>query len=420
MDTNVKKNLLQSLSIYLNQVRLSHKIAYGIIGLGLLVGLLLLGPAWLIIDEVVHMEQIQSIFYGKYVLHKGLTVPPTYHAMIALIAKALHLDIESHLAVRILSFLGSIGCIFIFHSIAQRLSADDCHIRTLQFIFFPLIFPFFFLIYTDIWALGSILLSVERALARKLWTSALAIVFATLLRPPNIVFSSLPILLFFSEFPMQPGIMFLRNILKKLFPFFLLGAGFIIFVIMNGGIAIGDRKHHQIALNFSNLWLFFLLFAGLLLPACCLALKNLISLYSGFSLQKLGFVSLLFLFYYLTYTVSHPYNFDHFFLRNMILYYTTHFIPIKILAFFIILLGGIGFFFTKIHHTAFKIFLPIICLLYILPFPLIEGRYYIPAFSLFLLFRKEAAGAHEIANIILYILCSLALLFCASKYICFL
>jgi len=393
-----------------------------VVGLALHIGFLLVGNTSPIADEGFHIQQIQMFLDGNYSIAPKLTVPPVYHAIFATIYKLLGFD--SIMVGRLISFSGSACSILIFYLLAKRISPEERNFRTLQFIFLPIIFPFFFLIYTDIWALGAVLLSTERALAQKAWQSALAMAFAVALRPPNIVWAAIPCTLILSPNLSNWRVcvqIFARFHFKKSLPCLLLGILFTAFISLNHGVAVGDRKYQQIALNFSNIWFFLLLFPIFFWPTCLSAWKDLFrnTFRHKITLPFLGALAG-FSFYFSTYHISHVYNNPNFwfFIRNRLLFYTTAFPLAKAITFIPIAFGGIGFISSPLLYPAFILLIPL-TLFSIIPFPLIEQRYYIVPITLFLLFRKLAPRKHELINTFFYIVGSLSITFCISRHLFF-
>ena len=61
--------------------------------------------------------------------------------------------------MRFLSLLIGLAAIGVFWLITRELYGDVGLLRLLQFIFFPILFPFFFLLYTDVLSLFCVLLT---------------------------------------------------------------------------------------------------------------------------------------------------------------------------------------------------------------------------------------------------------------------
>jgi len=390
------------------------------IGLVITAGFLLLGNAPPIADEGFHVYQIQLFLNGNYSLSPAITVPPVYHAILAAVFKLIGID--AIIVARFISFLGSLGCIYAFNLLAKRISPEDSHLRTVQFIFLPIVFPFLFLIYTDIWALAALLLSIERAMAQRAWQSSLALALAVAMRPPNILWG---LLIFAILIGLHRGPPHLdRNCISKHFraaiPFTLLLGAFSIFLILNHGVSLGDREHQRLAFNISNVWFYLLVFCGLFWPNCLASSKILFARITQKPIPWTAGTSFVFGFYLLTYHISHQYNQPSlwFYLRNRLLYLTTNFSAIKAITFLPIGAGAIGFsLYSFKNQTLARILIPL-TFLSILPFPVIEQRYYLVPITLFQLFRKSTL--HEEINTVIFITVSAFLTIGISKQLFFL
>jgi alpha-1,2-glucosyltransferase len=389
-------------------------------GFGLLAGFLLLGNIPPIADEGFHCYQIQLFLHGNYSISPALTVPPVYHAIIAAIFKLVGID--ALIVARLISFTGSLFCIYIFYLLAKHISPENCQIRTLQFIFSPIVFPFLFLIYTDIFALAAVLLSFERGISQKPWQSAAALALAVAMRPPNIIWGlfAFAILVGLHLSPTH----FHRNLISRYctiaIPFALLLGAFFLFAYLNHGISVGDRKHQHIAFNISNVWFYLLVFFTLFWPNCLESSRAFLAPVIRKSRYWATGSSLAFCCYLFTYHISHQYNRPSlwFYLRNRILYFTTTFPAIKVLSFLPITLGSIGFSpLSFSNRTVGKVLVPL-TFLSILPFPVIEQRYYLVPLALFQLFRKDTN--HEETITLIYLACSAFLTIGISQHSFFL
>ena len=110
---------------------------------------------------------------------------PTYHFLIAGIAKITNVTTLSGL--RGYSFIFGLISIFAFLISARKLDPDFYDIRTVQYCFFPILFPYFFLLYTDVTSLLFILLMLYGFLRESyLWTGLFGIA-GMLIRQNNIV-----------------------------------------------------------------------------------------------------------------------------------------------------------------------------------------------------------------------------------------
>src|SRR5262249_7548103 len=127
----------------------------------------------------------------------------------------------------------------------RRLGPEGAALRTAQLFFLPILMPFFFLLYSDTLGLLLILLALLLALEDCVWGGALASIAAVMVRPTLICWM---LFVFLVPFIRAHGGGVERAARREHLGrgwLYLLGiAGFVLFVIVNRGVAIGDREHH--------------------------------------------------------------------------------------------------------------------------------------------------------------------------------
>ncbi|HKR07494.1 MAG TPA: hypothetical protein VJY62_22860, partial [Bacteroidia bacterium] len=101
------------------------------------------------VDEQDHYPQTVSYVNGDYAKPYVISTLTTYHALLAVISKIAG-GITSIKFFRAINLVFALTAIFIFGSICAAMKRKTPVITMLQFAFFPIIFPYFFLIYTDI------------------------------------------------------------------------------------------------------------------------------------------------------------------------------------------------------------------------------------------------------------------------------
>ncbi len=359
-----------------------------VIGISLDAAFLMVKDAPLVADEGYHLPQISSFLRGNFEASPHLTVLPAYHAMMAAILKLI--GAGSVAEARMITFLGSAVSIWFFYLIVRRLWPKERYLRTAQFVFLPILFPMHFLIYTDAWALAFVLVALERTLAKRPWQSAAAAAVAILMRQPNLVWAGMMwVLLVWQPGPFRTTWRFIKDSWQQTtLPFVLIFSAFCGFLLINRGVAVGDKHQHEIGRNLANLWFFGLCFFIFFFPTCL----GTFSRYWGdirrrpvsatlVSAASLGlFLS--------TYHASHQYNQPTlwFYLRNRLLFWTTHPPAVKWMTFIPAFLGLVGFLLAPVKESRFRILVPI-SLASITVMPLIEQRYYLVPFSVFLAIR---------------------------------
>jgi alpha-1,2-glucosyltransferase len=178
------------------------------------------------------------------------------------------------------------------------------------------------------------------------------------------------------------------------------------FIYFNNGIALGDRQAQQFG-GLYPLQIFSYLFVlGLILlplhisniPKILLLLKKhlwLILLLGG-----------LFVLYMKTFKIVHLHNFpSDYFLRNWLLYFLDGHFRYKVAAFGFIALAFLSLIVTPLRSKENYWLYPV-TILALLPVSLIEQRYYIVPFALFMLFRKPKGLAAELTLLAWFLILS--------------
>ena len=125
----------------------------------------------LMADEPIHGIQIWRLYQGSRTVVPRITMVPSYHAVLASIAYLIGFY---HDAVhRLVTMLAGLSLPWLAYRIALKTPAAAAGRRALQVFFFPLLYPFFFLIYTDVWASAALLATQLFALSRRYWLAGL-------------------------------------------------------------------------------------------------------------------------------------------------------------------------------------------------------------------------------------------------------
>jgi len=296
--------------------------------------------------------------------------------------------------------------------VAKQIEPKNAVLKTFQYLFFPILFIFFFLIYTDVFSLLLILLSFYFLNKEKYKTAGLFGFFSVLTRQNNIIWLGFFVLLmalnyFKSGFDKKS----IKKFLSAAFPFILIFLAFGVFVILNKGFVISGMKElHPFSIHFSNLFLFLLLQFVLFLPLNIANFPKVFKLCVRVFKKKPWIVfpiGIFFLFYIFTFKADHPLNQStiDYFLRNRILAYITgsdltksfFFIPI----FYSILSLAVTEFNKKVYYLVYPFIFISLSL-----FWLVEPRYYLVPFVFFLLFKKQKSFLVEFLTIIIFVVLS--------------
>ena len=355
-------------------------------------------PKQPIADELIHLPQIMTFISGSTVLSGIVAMPPGFHYTIATVAGALNLHELNQL--RAINTLITLICPILF---GLYIYADKGRLelmRSAQLMIAPIIWPFFFLLYTDLSSLLLILIGLLLVQQRRFVPAALVCTLSLAFRQNNIFWVLLLWLIamvpsVYSRIQSghaSPRHLHLLNVVrdgvKKTAVFIFPVVAFLIFVYLNGGVAMGNKDlHHTSGIYPTQIFFFLLVFWFVLLP---LHIRNLPKIYT--LLQKhlfflIGAIGLLALIYLVNFDISHPYNFrSDYFIRNWLLYKLNDNLLWRVLAFIPMVWALISLATTKLLHPKYYWLYPI-TLLSLLPVHLIEQRYYIIPLALFLLFR---------------------------------
>lgn len=414
--------------------------ALAVIALACLCTLLRLHTNSIVADEGVHREQILTLAGGDLAIHYRLTMIPGYHAVVALLAR---LTYESLPTLRILSALVSLPVIAVFYAIVRQLAPRFAAVATLQFAFLPLLFPYYFVLYTDAFSLLLVLSSVLLVLLRRPTAAAAVAILSVLVRQTNILCLVFGLgLSYGTELGAAPSgteahgptlsRAKLLSALRQNLLFVLGLAGFAAFVLVNGGVAVGDRSAHPFTLSPGNLYLFLFLYFFLLLPVHLAALKPALARLASTRVQALSL--LLYVVFMLTFASDHPYNrvtiltfkFDNPqlighapFLRNELLHLATQNVLAKTLFFIPVLLSCLLLSKTRLVQPRFLLIYPLLLLLLTQSW-LIEQRYSLVPLSLLLLARDRTSPPLEYATAGLCLVGSACFIYGIDRHLFFL
>lgn len=340
----------------------------------------------LMVDEFIHKDQILFFINSEYKVHYKLTVIPAYHFFVASIMEIL--GNKSIFSMRFISTIISGLSVLVFKLIVDLLGDEDRRIKAFQYLFFPILIPFFFLVYTDVLSVLFILGTVYFILKRNYRLAGVSSILSFLVRQNNIVWLvGFSVFSYLHEYGFKVGLRQIKAWIKTNYIFFCGVIIFLFFVYFNGGVVIGDRSAHPDFKFYSGnvffmLFLFFLIF----LPLNISNFKKIWDLIFN-KWYFLVFILMIFAVYMLTFRGDHPYNLPKFWLRNYLLSFFGISSVIKGLLFVPIGYSILSLAITKYRVKYFEIFY-LFSIIFLIPSELIEQRYYLIPFTLFLLFRK--------------------------------
>ncbi len=177
-----------------------------------------------------------------------------------------------------------------------------------------------------------------------------------------------------------------------------------LFIIFNNGVAMGDKEAQHIAINTGNSFFFMFCFLMLLLPNIVFYRGKyrqiIVKPFTHFRREPVSSVlpwavTILFvILFWFSYDVVHPYNSWMSYLHNILANSPLNSFWIKVMWVVAIGFTIMSMFIMPLSRQSAWLLYPISWLLLLLH-PLIEHRYYIPVFSLLLMFRAPLSKKQE-------------------------
>ncbi|XP_030006255.1 dol-P-Glc:Glc(2)Man(9)GlcNAc(2)-PP-Dol alpha-1,2-glucosyltransferase [Sphaeramia orbicularis] len=268
-------------------------------------------------DEIFHVPQAQKYCSGRFNEWDPMitTLPGLYLVSVGVIKPVVWLAdmtggvVCSTAMLRFINLLFNCGNLYLLYLLTCKLHLREKTRTTsrrvlsaLSLSTFPVLYFFNFLYYTDAGSTFFILFTYLMTLYGCHKASALLGVCSILFRQTNVIWvafcagtlvaakmdetwrveqtkkrdemkSQVPlsfsgakkVLLFTLEFFTSPAHM--KAVLLLAWPYVLVGVGFVVFVVLNDGIVVGDRTSHEACLNFPQLFYFFSFALFFALPA---------------------------------------------------------------------------------------------------------------------------------------------------------
>ncbi|WP_119396498.1 Dol-P-Glc:Glc(2)Man(9)GlcNAc(2)-PP-Dol alpha-1,2-glucosyltransferase [Salinibius halmophilus] len=169
-----------------DDITLSAILLVLVVGVTFYLGLQMMPEHSYFHDEFFHYPQIKEFSEGIFDdVSDKLTMLPGYHAMVAAVAWVI--GDNSIPATRVISAFLSLPALIFFFLCAKDLGKPNRYTVSLLFYSSPIIFPYFFVLYTDMVSLMLLLASFFFTLKRHYQVAAL-IAFASLfVRQTNII-----------------------------------------------------------------------------------------------------------------------------------------------------------------------------------------------------------------------------------------
>lgn len=367
-----------------------------------------------VVDEWSHFAQVKEFLRGNYKPLEALTMLPGYHATVAAAAKLAH-D-ESLGFARLATLALGILAIPAFAGIRRAVApGEDPLVPTLQFVFFPLLFPFCFLVYTDVPSLALVLWTLRASLAgRDVAAGAIGIV-ALLFRQTNVVWIGFIALLRAIEIcSLHASWRERGRAAIALWPYALNAVAFVGYWAWNGSIALsrfGETMHPDLSLHTGNLY--FMLFVGavFLAPLHAIWIRRYASAASARPILWLLPIAMLVL-YAATFVIDHEANLfgTDYYLRNRILVYVNEHRWALVGLGIVAAIAACGFSQVRWQRKWSGLLLPV-SMVFVCFFWLIEQRYYLVPFALLFALRTTEDRRAEVLTLALWIPVALAFLY---------
>lgn len=360
-------------------------------------------------DESFHMPQIMAYLNHQYLhLEKSLTMIPGYHFLVARISYLFGWSSVGD--VRSASILLSLPAVLIFIFLARNLGHKSPVVTTSLIYFSPIFFPFFYVLYTDIPSLMFVLLGMW-ALQKRYYSAAAIILFLSmLLRQTNVIWlvmawgialcDELSFLRFRKSIYHYWSALVEAGLKTFLFPVFCLI--FLVFVYINGGVAIGDSSAHKLdRVYITQVYFWLLTVFVLFLP---LHIKNVPAIYRMLKKRSelILLCSVLTVLYITTFWAEHGYNYFEFFLRNRVVQWMRADELNRLILIVPMLWAFLSLMVTPLREKRFYLLYPF-TVLSLIPHSLIDQRYFMESIALFVLFKKDDSHIINVLTLAIYL-----------------
>lgn len=220
------------------------------------------------LDEIFHIPQTQRYCQGNFKSwDPKITTPPGLYILGYLYSGIVDMTgvYGSYCSMDTLRTLNLIGLDLMLPIIGMLITGDMSF--SLALTTFPLLAFYGFLFYTDIWSVIFVLSALAIGLTGNSFltdfTSASFAGISLLFRQTNIVWCAFVAILLLFKTPTKDRSIY-RQILDFIqkalsnfsitVPYGMVGASFLAFVKLNGGIALGDKQNHEVGLNLPQIF----------------------------------------------------------------------------------------------------------------------------------------------------------------------
>lgn len=369
----------------------------------------------LLYDEVFHFQRIAGLLNGTITLRDWGAMFPGYHLLVAGILKLT--GVSSVAAARTVSLLFSLAACGAAYGIAHALDRPSALVRTLQFALFPILLPFFPLIYTDTLSLALLLSALLASLHARSFLSGLLFLLAVFVRQNNVLWAPLLFTIALAadplwNIPANDVVSWLRAAVKRLqdgpalrvllrtsIPLLLPVIVFALYIAVTGRASLNPAlavSHPFPSFELGNIFFTLFLFTSLFLPLVLARARA-----SALLLRRpwvLLLLVALFTLFFTGFAVDHPANSEPGRLRDTILLAADAGGTAGLLFWLTGALAVLTMLVTPLSRRSFLWIYPL-SVLYLAASWLIETRYAIVPLTLFLLLRKPDAWRREVLQV---------------------
>ena len=386
------------------------------IGLGVLyvVGILAFRFHYSVIDEYFHYAQTTLFYSGFWRAVPGLTTIPGYHAAVAMILRVVG---DDHLeTARLIHACLCLTAVAGFFVLRRFLWPGTETVATAQFLALPIMAPLLFVLYTDVPAVSLLLWATWAAVSGRSLISALLLCLLVVVRQHEVVWGAF--LVFIAARPSAgwrelPKVW--RQSLRAALPFALPAFLFFAFWRWNGHISLSPVQavmHPDLSFHTGNVFMAMLI-AGVLLP-----LQTLSGLRKfGSDVRHRPWLILLpilvFAAFWFAFRANNPLN-GHFFTD-----YLRHYLPTRLAAALVIACVACTLWRIKLRPTSSGLALGFVAAVFLAASWLIELRYLIPPFALWLAMREQAEEPVEYATLALWLILAVLMVYLAMASLFF-
>jgi alpha-1,2-glucosyltransferase len=355
------------------------------------------------LDEPDHYEQVERFRHGVFhPLVDTLTTIPGYHLLLAALLALFGVDTFS--AARVVSSLFGVLAVAGFHNLRRDATGRDDYLATAQFAVLPIFLLFVFMVQTDAASLALLLWATWAAGRGRHWAAGLFLFAAECVRQNNVLWLVLLAWPLVQTVWQRRSVQSAMRTLPDLLPYVIAGGAFVAYWVVHGSVVLARNQasaHPDFSLHSGNL--FYLMFLGAVLFAipCAQSWQRFVS--DVRVRPWLIFLPLFLLAFYLgTFRVDHPFNLlqppD---LRDWLLMRTQtsgwwHW-AFGVVATF----GGVGLLRQRLTIPHKAIFWTVTALFVSLSW-LIEQRYYLAPYALFMAWRTPQSEVGERVTLALW------------------